>query len=57
MKALLLEKEREIDISTNKLAQNIRDRIDRNLLKYKTMEELRIASQKEGLNNVSKARS
>ena len=49
MKALLPEKEREIDISTNKLAQNIRDRIDRNLLKYKTMEELRIALQKEGL--------
>jgi hypothetical protein len=49
MKALLPEKEREIDISTNKLAQNIRDRIDRNLLKYKTMEDLRIALQKEGL--------
>ena len=49
MKALLPEKEREIDISTNKLAQNIRDRIDRNLLKYKTMEDLRIALEKEGL--------
>ncbi len=48
MKALLPKKEREIDISTNKLTQNIRDRIDRNLLKYKTMEDLRISLQKEG---------
>jgi hypothetical protein len=49
MKALLPEKEREIDISTNKLAQNIRDRIDRNLSKCNSMEDLRIALQKEGL--------
>jgi hypothetical protein len=47
MKALLPEKEREI--SSNTLAQGIRDKIDRNLLKYKTMKDLRIALQKEGL--------
>ncbi len=47
MKALLPEKEREI--SSNTLAQSIRETIDRNLLKYKTMEDLRIALQKEGL--------
>ena len=39
MKALLPEREREI--SSNTLAQNIRDKIDRNLLKHKTMEDLR----------------
>jgi hypothetical protein len=49
MKALLPEKELEIDISTNKLAQNISDRIDRYLLKYEKMEGLQITLQKEGL--------
>jgi len=38
MKALLPEKEREI--SSNTLAQSIRDKIERNLLKHKTMEDL-----------------
>jgi len=47
MKALLPEKEREI--SSNILAQSIRDKIDRNLLKYKTMEDLRKSLEKEGL--------
>lgn len=47
MKALLPEQEREI--SSNTLAQSIRDKIDRNLLKHKTMEELRKSLEKEGL--------
>lgn len=47
MKALLPEKEREI--SSNTLAQSIRDKIDRNLLKHKTMEDLRKSLEKEGL--------
>lgn len=47
MKALLPEKEREI--SSNTLAQSIRDKIDRNLLKHKTMEDLKKSLEKEGL--------
>ncbi|MFY7911755.1 MAG: hypothetical protein ACOVO2_19495, partial [Emticicia sp.] len=47
MKALLPEKEREI--SSNTLAQSIRDKIDRNLLKHKTMEDLRKSLEKEGV--------
>ena len=47
MKALLPEKEREI--SNNTLAQGIRDKIDRNLLKHKTMEDLRKSLEKEGV--------
>lgn len=47
MKALLPEKEREV--SSNTLAQSIRDKIDRNLLKHKTMEDLRKSLEKEGL--------
>jgi hypothetical protein len=47
MKALLPEKEREI--SSNTLAQSIRDKIDRNLLKHKTMEDLRKSLEMEGL--------
>lgn len=47
MRALLPEKEREI--SSNTLAQSIRDKIDRNLLKHKTMEDLRKSLEKEGL--------
>jgi hypothetical protein len=49
MKALLPEKEREVDISTNKLAQNIREKIDRNLPKCNSMEEFKTILQKEGL--------
>jgi len=55
MKALLPEKEREI--SSNTLAQSIRDKIDRNLLKHKTMEDLRKSLEKEGGKNVPKSRS
>lgn len=47
MKALLPEKEREI--SSNTLAQSIRDKIDRNLLKHKTMEDLKKSLEKEGV--------
>lgn len=47
MKVLLPEKEREI--SSNTLAQSIRDKIDRNLLKHKTMEDLKKSLEKEGL--------